>query len=171
MKLANTVVSVLVIAAVLVFAYGVGLLVRQARTGGSRSPSSVAEANDAAAARRMTMSSHGPGASRTKDVPEERTRLREEKAKTLEKMNSMTEEEKEKFRNQVRRQVGGRRGSKGVSNLSPEEQQAQKIGVQSQSGAGRQKEDANTPATEGGSTNPKPSTDNAGSEPGKAGPS
>jgi hypothetical protein len=169
MRLSNTVVSVLVVTAVLVFAYGMGLLIRQMRTGGSHNRSAT-EANDAVAARRTAISPPGPGAAQAKDTPEERTRLKEEKAQAIEKMSSLTEEQKEKFRSQVRKQVGGRRSSKGLQDVAPQQRAAQKIRGQSQSEAGRQKEDVNAPALQGESTNTKPSTDKAGSEPGKAGP-
>jgi len=136
MKLSNSVVSIIIVAAVLVFAYGLGLLIRQARTGSTPVRRAV-EVNDAATRRTR------PTAARTKDTPEERARLKEEKAKAIEKMSSLTEEQKEKFRSQVARQAGSRRGVKA---------------------------DANTPASPGQSTSTKPSTDKGNSEPGKAGP-
>jgi hypothetical protein len=142
MKVSNTVVSVVVIAAVLVFAYGVGVLIRHARTGGS----SPTQAKDAASSQRP-----GPTAARTKDTPEERMRLKEERTKALEKMNSGTDEEKAKLRDQVIKQVGGRRGGKKRQTLPPPV-------------------DANTPATSGGDAKTQPSTDKGSSEPGKAGP-
>ena len=164
MKVSNTIVSAIVVAAVLVFAYGVGLLIRQARTGGSHGPA-PAEVNNTASSRRP-----GPGAAREKDTPEERARLKEAKAKAIEKMNSLTEEEKEKLRNQVIRQVGGRRGGKGRQNLSSQERQAQTIKTPSQPESGPAKEDVNAPASPGENTSTKPSTEKSGSEPGKAGP-
>ena len=145
MKISNTVVTVVVIAAVLIFAYGVGMLIRQARTGGSRAPSPT-QATDAASSQRP-----GPTAARTKDTPEERMRLKEERAKALEKMNLQTDEEKAKLRDQVIKQVGGRRGGKKRQPLPPQK-------------------DANTPASPGGDASAQPSTDKGSSEPGKAGP-
>ena len=144
MKVSNTVVSVVVIAAVLIFAYGVGVLIRQARTGGSHAPSPT-QAKEAASSQRP-----GPTA-RTKDTPEERLRLKEARAKALEKMSSGTDEEKEKLREQVIKQVGGRRGGKKRQGLPPQV-------------------DANTPASPSGDAKAQPSTDKGSSEPGKAGP-
>jgi len=145
MKISNTVVSVVVIAAVLIFAYGVGMLIRHARTGGSQPPSPT-QAKDAASSQRP-----GPTAARTKDTPEERMRLKEERTQALEKMNSRTDEEKAKLRDQVIKQVGGRRGGKKRQALPPQV-------------------DANTPASPGGGAKVQPSTDQGSSEPGKAGP-
>ncbi len=164
MKVSNTVVSVIVVAAVLVFAYGVGLLIRQARMGGAHRPA-PAEVNDAASARRP-----GPMSARTKDTPEERARLKQEKAKAIEKMESRTQEEKEKFREQVVQQVGGRRGGKRRQGLSPQEQQTQTIQTPNQPESGRPHEDANTPASQDGGAKAQPSTEKGSSEPGKAGP-
>jgi hypothetical protein len=163
MKVSNTVVSVIVVAAVLVFAYGVGLLIRQARTGGSHGPM-PAEVNN------PMLRQTGPGAAGAKDTPEERARWREAKANANEKMNSLTEEEKAKFRSQVAKQVGGRRGGRGRQNLSPQERQAQTIQTPSQPESGPPKQDVNTPASQGENPAPKPSIDKNSSEPGKAGP-
>jgi FtsZ-interacting cell division protein ZipA len=163
MKVSNTVVSVIVVAAVLVFAYGVGLLIRQARTGGSHGPVS-ADVNNTTSSRRT-----GPGTAGAKDTPEERARVKEAKAQAIEKMNSLTEEEKEKFRSQVTKKVGGRRGGKGRQNLSPQERQAQTIQTPTQPESGHP-QDANTPASQGETPATKPSTDKGSSEPGKAGP-
>jgi hypothetical protein len=165
MKLSNTVVSVIVIAAVLVSAYAMGLLIRQVRTGGhvAQPPSA---GNEAPAGAKVP---HGPGEARTKDTPQERTQLKEEKAQAIEKMSSLTEEQKEKFRSQVRQQVGGQRPSKGRQDLPPPQRQAPRIKVQSPSETAGQKEDVNAPAARGESTNTKPS-DKAGSAPGQAGP-
>jgi len=164
MKASNAVVSVIVIAAVLVAAYALGLLIRQARTGSSH-VSPVREVNDTVVAPRT-----GPRAASTKDSPEERTRLKEEKAKAIEKMNSSTEEQKEKFRSQVRKQVGGGRSGQGLPNVSPEQQQTRKTKAQRQSETGQKPADTNSPTPQGDGTSTKPSTDKAGSEPGKAGP-
>jgi hypothetical protein len=145
MKVSNTVVTVVVIAAVLIFAYGVGMLIRQARTGGSHA-SSPTQAKGAAASQRP-----GPAAARTKDTPEERLRLKEARAKDLEKMSSGTDEEKAKLRDQVIKQVGGRRGGKKRQALPPQK-------------------DVNTPTSPGGDAKAQPSTDKGSTEPGKAGP-
>jgi hypothetical protein len=142
MKVSNTVVSVVVIVAVLIFAYGVGMLIRHARTGAS----SPTQAKDAASSPRP-----GPRAARTQDTPEERTRVKEERAKALEKMNAGTDEEKAKLRDQVIKQAGGRRGGKKRQTLPAPT-------------------DANAPASPSQGVKVSPSTDKGSSEPGKAGP-
>jgi hypothetical protein len=156
MKLSNTVVSALVIVAVLVAAYALGLLIRQARMGGARPARQVADANGAGAmaAPRPAMSPQGPGASQIKDTPEARAQAKENKAKVLKKMDSLTQAETEQYRNQVRKQVGGRRGGKGSQGLTPEERQAYKPKMQGRSKGGRQDQDgdAATSPTEGTNT-------------------
>lgn len=164
MKVSNTVVSVVVVAAVLIFAYGVGMLIRQARTGGARAPLPTQTKGTASAPR------PGPTAARSQDTPEERMRLKEAKAKAIEKMSLRTDEEKEKLRDQVIKQVGGRRGGKKRQGLASQERQVQTIQTPNQPGSGRPQEDANTPASPGGGAKVQPSTDKGSSEPGKAGP-
>jgi hypothetical protein len=163
MKVSNTVVSVVVVAAVLIFAYGVGLLIRQARTGSPQSK--PAQVKDTASPQRP-----GPGAARTNDTPEERLRLKEEKAKAIEKASAQTDEEKQKLRDQVIKQVGGRRGGRGRRGLPPQERQTETISTPNQPQSGRSHEDANTPASQSKGVNAPPSTEKGSSEPGKAGP-
>jgi hypothetical protein len=155
MKASNTVVTVIVIAAVLVFAYGVGLLIRQARTGGSHAPVST-EVNDA---QRM-----GPRTPETKDTPEARARIKEERAKAIEKMKSLTEEEKEKFRSQVAKQVSGRRRGKEAGKLPSQVRQAQAVKSPSPSQGEPASQDANAPASPSEGTKTKPDTPKAGAE-------
>jgi hypothetical protein len=101
MKSSNTIVTIVVIAAVLVAAYAVGMLIHQARTGNS--PSGT-EANDV---RSETAMPHGPGG-RTQDSPEARAKLKEKRAEALEKLESATEEQKTQFREEVRRRFDAR---------------------------------------------------------------
>jgi hypothetical protein len=162
MKVSNTVVSVLVIAAVLVSAYALGLLIRQVRTGGRAPVSPAAGENAPAGVRR-------PGEARTMDAPEERAKVKEERAKALEQTSSLTEEQKAKFRTQVRRQVGGRRGDRGSQGLSPQERPLPQVQGQRRGEAERHAEDGNTPVSTGENANTKPS-DKTDAEPGKAGP-
>ncbi len=154
MKLSNTVVSVIVIAAVLVSAYALGLLIRHARTGGSR-VQTPAEVNQPAGP--MAVASHGPGAERINDTPEERAKIQKQRAQAIEKMNAMTPEQKQKFREQIRKQVGGRQGGKKAKGQGPAE-------------SGGHQGDANTPASAGNQTMTTPSAEKAGAESGKAGP-
>ena len=59
------------------------------------------------------------------------------------------------------KQVGGRRGA-GPGGLTPEERQARKRKAQSQSKAAGEAQDANTPISPKGSTDPKQSAEKAG---------
>ncbi len=159
MKLSNSMVLVIVIGAVLVSAYAIGLVIRQVRTG-ARSAAPVAGATTDGAARRP-----GPGAAPTKDTPAERAQVKEKKAKLLEKMGELTKEEQEQFKDKVIQQVGGRRGGKGPGSLSPEERRARQIKVQGPSPAGGQTQDPNAPTAPKESANPQQSAEKAGVTP------
>jgi hypothetical protein len=108
MKSSNTIVTVVVIAAVLIAAYGVGLLIHQARMGDSSSPATT-DANSLQRGQEAAKSAPAPGSGQTKDSPEIRAQVKESHAEMLEKMESATEEEKAKFKEQVRQRVSGRR--------------------------------------------------------------
>lgn len=108
MKSSNTGVTILVIAAVLIVAYGVGLLIHQARVG-HHQPQTQAEANDVKAAQLTTESAPAPGPGQKKDTPEMRAKVKERRAEILQKMESATEEQKKQFAEQVRERVGSRR--------------------------------------------------------------
>jgi len=159
MKLSNTMVSVIVIGAVLVSAYAIGLLIRQVRLGSRSGVPAAVQTTDAAAQQ------PGPGAAATKDTPQERARVRETKAKALEQMSAATKEQQEQFTDKVIKQVGGRRGGKVPGGLTPEERQARKMKVQGPSKAGGEAQDANTPTPPKESTNPKQSAEKAGVTP------
>jgi len=159
MKLSNTMVTVIVIGAVLVSAYAVGLVIREVRLGSRPAAPAAVERTEAAAQR------PGPDAALTKDTPEERARVKEKKAEMLEKMSAATKEEQEQYRDKVIKQVGGRRGGKGPGGLSPEERQARRMKAQGQSQAGSETQDANTPTAPKESTNPKQSAEKAGVTP------
>lgn len=103
MKSSNTVVTIVVVAAVLVAAYALGLLIHQARVGdSSSSATSPAEVNEARLRESTANLSHEPGAGRIQDTQEARAQLKEQRAQTLEKMETATEEEKAEVREQVR---------------------------------------------------------------------
>lgn len=112
MKSSNTVVTVVVIAAVLIAAYGVGLLVHRARTGNSSSGTSATEANEAQMREDTAKLSHGPGSGKKQDSPEMRAKLKEKRAETLEKMESATAEEKEQMRQEIRERFSGTQNAK-----------------------------------------------------------
>ena len=156
MKLSNTMVSAIVIGAVLVSAYAIGLVIREMRTGGQ--PAAPAAETTEATAR------PGPGTA-AKDTPAQRAQVKEAKAETLEKMGTLTKEEQAQFQDKVIKQVGGRRGGRGPGGLTPEERQARKMKVQGPSKAGGEAQDANTPTPPKESTNPKQSAEKAGVTP------
>ncbi|MEN6335284.1 MAG: hypothetical protein ABFE01_13625 [Phycisphaerales bacterium] len=106
MKSSNTIVTVVVIAAVLIAAYGVGLLIHQARTGNTQAPAPTS-VNDVRTAQEAARP--GPGGGQKKDTLEMRQKLSEERAKKIEEMKNASPEEKAKFREQIREQVSGRR--------------------------------------------------------------
>ncbi len=159
MKLSNSMVSVIVIGAVLVSAYAIGLLIRQVRLGSQSGAPAAAKMTEAAAQR------PGPDTAPTQDTPAERAQVKEKREKTLEKMSSLTKEEQEQFKDKVIKQVGGRRGGKGPGGLSPEERQARKTKAQRSSQAASERQDANTPTAPKESTDPKQSAEKAGATP------
>ncbi len=123
MKFSNRAVSLIVIVAVLLAASGVGLLIRRARMGNSQAgPQAGAEVDDTSS--QSPMSPHGLDGRWTADTPEERAKLREQRAQILKKMESLTEEEKEQFRARIRARYSGQRaGPRGFQNLSPEQRE------------------------------------------------
>jgi preprotein translocase subunit SecF len=98
MKSPNTIVTIVVIAAVLLTAYGVGLLIHQARVG--HAPLG-ADANDAQARQDTPRLSHAREAAQPQDTPEMRALLKEKRAEALKKMETATEEQKAKTRKLV----------------------------------------------------------------------
>jgi hypothetical protein len=114
MKSSNRMVSIGIIAAAVLASCAVGLLVHWARQGSSR-PERDSEA-------RVQVSKPGPGGARTTASPEEMAKRKEERAQILAKMNSLTDEQKEQFRNRVREQFTAP-VKKGVPRISPEEQE------------------------------------------------
>ncbi|HON90178.1 MAG TPA: hypothetical protein PLS24_03995 [Sedimentisphaerales bacterium] len=118
MKSSNTIVTVVVIAAVLIAAYGVGLLIRQARLGNAP-PTVMTDANSPDTASKVVRTEPAPGGGQTKDTPEIRAQIKERRAEMIEKMASATEEEKARFIEQVRTRVGGRRKTQPVKVQEP----------------------------------------------------
>ena len=169
MKLSNTVVSVIVIVAVLVSAYALGLLIRRARTGATR-VQAPAEVNQVS--RQTAVASHRPGEERTKDTPEERAKIKDRKAQALEKMNALTPEEKQEFREEIRKKVGGRQPDQTPkSRLSARQSKnTPEPGPAEAGGEKKKEEEASTPAPPGDAAATEPSADKAGAESGKAGP-
>jgi hypothetical protein len=151
MRISNTIVSAIVIVAILVSAYGLGLLIRQARLGAGRGQPPV-ENRDATVARPPAVVPRGPG---TGDTAQARAKLKDQRALDIEKMNSLTAEQKEKFRSQVRKQVGGLREEKRSQDFMALLRRAKKIQEQQRSEASRSEKDVNTPAPQGAGTGAK----------------
>jgi len=153
MKSSNTVVTIVVVGAVLVAAYAVGLLVRQARTGDSSSSSpSATEANEARIREETAKLTHEPGAQKKKDLEQARAELKEKRAEALAKMESATEEEKARFREQIRERFTAQPDQKAALKPRP-----------------RPAPTAAAPAAQ--DPNASQSPDKAGSEPNRAGES
>ena len=117
MKHMNIVVWIVIAAAVLVVAYGVGLLVRHART--DRQSGSPADAT----ALKAMMDKQRPGgqAGRTTD-PNLTAKAKAEREKMLEAMKNMTEEQKRRYMEEkVRNEVGAARGRGRFRELPPDE--------------------------------------------------
>jgi len=193
MKYMNIVVSVIIAAAVLVVAYGVGRIVRHARMQDKQpGPSAITAADDPATMKAM-MDKQRPGgqAGSTAD-PNLTAKLKAEREKMLEKMKNMTEEEKRRFmEEQVRSHVGATGGRGRFRELSPDERNKitrqwqtmsdeEKKAFQAQTGMSPEADKPpQTPSEASGTTtqqkpdpsseeNPGPSPEQGGSEPGKA---
>jgi hypothetical protein len=104
MKFSQRNVSIMVVAAVLVGAAGVGLLIRQA----CREPRPSADAAEDIRQQQLAVSQQRPGGRDTRETLEDRTKRQQLRAQELEKMASLTEEEKDKFRAQIREQFSSR---------------------------------------------------------------
>ena len=188
MKHANTVVFVIVAAAVLLTAYGVGLLIRQARMSHVEPDrQTVAAPNDTAPSEAMA-EDYGPGRGRRqRSVDEDPAKVKQQRAEMLEKMSNLTEEEQEQFRQQVRRRFS----SSGSGNpavdlerekrqqmfqkwqtMSEEEKQALRAQMEARLRARRQRELAGRPGEiTDANTTTDPEGDGRTAEPNEAGQS
>jgi hypothetical protein len=185
MKRMNIVISIIIAAAVLVAAYGVGLVVRHARTQ-SRQPVPATVGESPATVKAM-VERQRPGGKAGRPVDANMAaQTKAEREQMIEKMKNMTKEEKRRFMDeQVGKQFGTPGAKRPLRELSPEERdkivahgkimsaeeekafEAQK-GVsptaEAQPPAGSDANGATPPQNPG--SNPKP----GGSEPNKAGP-
>jgi hypothetical protein len=167
MRHMNIVVSVIIIAAVLVAAYAVGLLVRHIRTQNNPSGSLAASVAEDAATLQARTEQQAPGARRPRraegPTPEQ---IRQEREQLLEKMKTMTEEEKRKYTEEQVRKRFSAAGDKGQSpkerermmqkrQILPEGEKPQTAGTQ--------------PPASGGDPNAAQQTPTQTSEPNKAG--
>jgi hypothetical protein len=108
MKLSKRIVSVIVVAGVLVSAGGIGLLIRQACLG-HRPPADSAAADQEIRQQQLALSQQRPGERDTKETLADRMKRQELRAQELKKMASLTEEEKARFRDEIREQFSSRR--------------------------------------------------------------
>ncbi len=128
MKSSNTIVTVVIVGAVLVAAYAVGLLIRQARMGDSASSvPPAAEVNEAQVHEDTAKLSHQPGTGGTQDSQQARAELKNKREEALQKMDSATEEEKEQFREKVRERFSAEPGDKTVRRGSVRKTEAVQI--------------------------------------------
>jgi hypothetical protein len=171
MKHMNIVVSAIIIAAVLVAAYAVGLLVRHIRTQNNQSGSLAASVAEDAATLQARTEQQAPGGRRPRraegPTPEQ---IRQEREQLLEKMKTMTEEEKRKYTEEQVRKRFSAAGDKGQSpKMSPQERERmmQKRQILPE---GEKPQTAGTqPPASGGDPNAAQQTPTQTSEPNKAG--
>jgi len=122
MKHLNVIASVILAAAVLLAAYAIGRLVRQARiVAPEPQPQLVAEP-DEPNDQEAVIASRRIAQGRKEPTPEERAKIKEARAEKLAQMSNLTDEEKLQLRDEWREQLRSRRGEPGrVPRLSPEE--------------------------------------------------
>ena len=164
MKHTNTVVFVIVTAAVLLTAYGVGLLIRQARIRHLEPGHAAAAPNDALPMG-ATGDDYGPGHGRRQRLADaDPARVRQERERDL------TEEEQEQFRQQIRQQFSSsgrgspvelqrerqRQMAEKWQSMSEEERKTLRAQMEARLRARRQKELAMRP---GGITDANTTTD------------
>jgi hypothetical protein len=104
MKLSQRNVSVIVVAVVLASAGGAGLLLRQA----SRGPRPPVAADPGIRQQQLTVSQQRPGGRDTQETRADRAKRQQLRTQELEKMASLTEEEKAEFRARIREQFSSR---------------------------------------------------------------
>ena len=121
MKLSGTIVSIIGAAVVLAGAFAIGLGIREVRSRRARvEPKVTVEPDREQVDKKLTA---GPGGREAfGDLsPEERAKRREEREKMMEKMATMSEDEREKFRAQMGERFGAMRRGDGrrPPDLSP----------------------------------------------------
>jgi hypothetical protein len=111
----TTVIFVLVCVGVLVAAFAIGICIRGIRFGGAENEpttATVPEKSPSELERERIQAKRMPGGGIDRGgdpSPEERAKLVEQREGMRERFENMTEEEKEKFRTQMRERFGGRR--------------------------------------------------------------
>lgn len=120
MKQSSVIATVILAAAVLLAAYAIGRLIRQARLD-EPPPQAVAEPNDANEAEAVMMSRR-INRTRREMTAEEKARIKQERAEALAQRDDLTDEEKQKLRDDLRETLRVRGGAPGqVPQLSPEQ--------------------------------------------------
>jgi len=117
MKQMNVVVSIVLVAAVLIAAYAVGLLVKQSRTAEPNAPQEqqVAEPNETSQAEPPdTENLPKTRISQSKLSEEERAKIKAERAARLADANDMTEEEKAQRKDEIRDRLLRRSDTSGL---------------------------------------------------------
>jgi hypothetical protein len=105
MKQRNIVVSLVLVAVVLLAAYGLGLLIRQARLGDRESPQQVAaEPNDMANLEKLAPGRRS-GQSKPKPTAEQLAAAKQEKAEQLAEVSNLTEQQRQERRETLRAQL------------------------------------------------------------------
>lgn len=179
MKYFSTVATGIVAVAVLLAAYAVGLLIRQARIRGFQPQGqAVAAPNDTAAAK-AAVESHGPGPEKV-----QRDETKEEEADVPEKTSNLAEEGKGPSGARGRDRLGGKGGRGRFANLPPEEREKMRLKWQDMSEEERQayrakmeassrtrreaRQEATSDASESESATTEQSGEESGSEPNEA---
>lgn len=123
MKQSNTVISVTITAAVLVAALGIGLFIREIRLGPHGSGSGQRVSQNAKDSVGTPLFGRDSRMASDHLSDEEITELREQQQEIIEKMANLSEEEREKFRVQMRERFRARRprNRPGFRGLSPNE--------------------------------------------------
>jgi hypothetical protein len=123
MKYTNVIVSILIVAAVLVAAYAIGLLVRQARMEDVQPQASVVEHTDTADTEaKMGIERQLPGA-RPAQPLESPAQLKDKREQTVKAMSNRTEEEKRQLTTKQVRSRFSAAGKGRNRNLSPGERE------------------------------------------------
>jgi hypothetical protein len=122
MKQRSVVVSLILVAVVLLAAYGLGLLIRQARLGDSEPASPpAAEPNDIAKLEKLVPGRRS-GQSKPKPTPEQLAAAKQQRAGELAEAGTLTEEQKQERREALRAQLRTASQEPGrLPHLSPEE--------------------------------------------------
>lgn len=121
MKSINLIVSVIVIAAVLLAAYAVGLLIRQGRIENQRDELRTVDAPGQTARSEAAAEDAKPGPSPVRRRTEaDAKQIKEARAQQLEKKGNLTDKEKQEFRDRIRSRFGS---SKRFQNMPPAERE------------------------------------------------